>query len=225
VRVVNDAEIALYAGSERGWGIVAIAGTGGNILGKTPEGVIRQVGGLGYEYGDYGSGIDMARDVLHHAFRSAELRGPKTSLERTVLNAFGVADFPTLSRAIYLQKIVPEAFLMLAPLCFQAAREQDAVAIDILQRQGIAIGESIVGCARLLKLETVALDVVLAGSLWLGTAPHMREALRDVVNRDLPLAQVQLSELRPVAGAALMASQTPGLRAVLREDFRFRGVE
>ena len=195
------------------------------MLGKTPDGLIRQVGGLGYEYGDYGSGIDMARDVLHHAFRSAELRGPQTLLEQVVLSTFGVPDFPTLSQAMYSQKIAPEAFLMLAPLCFQAARQQDAVAIDILRRQGVAIGESIVGCARLLHLQATAVDVVLAGSLWLGSAPHMRDALHAVVSRELPLARIELSELRPVAGAALMACPSSELRAALREDFRFRGVE
>lgn len=225
-RVVNDSEIALHAGSNEGWGIVAIAGTGTNVLGRTPDGVIRQVGGLGYEYGDYGSGIDMARDVLHHAFRSAECRGPKTSLEDVVLATFGVQDFLALSRAIYFQEIAPEAYLMLAPLCFQAARENDAVAMDILRRQGRAVGESIVGCARLLKLEGVALDVILAGSLWLGSAPHMRDALMQTVTSALPLARVELSELRPVAGAALMAASfASGLREVLREDVRFRGVE
>ncbi|MDA8206930.1 MAG: hypothetical protein M0Z36_12755 [Thermaerobacter sp.] len=228
-RVVNDAVIALHAGTDKGWGIAAIAGTGGNVFGLSPDGRGRQVGGLGYEYGDYGSGIDIARDVLHYAFRSAERRGPKTALENAVLGMLGFPSYSALSHAMYRKQIAPEVFLVLAPVCFSAACDQDPVAINILQRQGRAIAESVVGCARLLDMETELIDVVLAGSLWLGQAPHMKDALVQTLARDLPKAQVALTDLKPVAGAALLAMRekegTRPLRETLRRDVRFTGVE
>lgn len=227
-RVVNDAEIALQAGTDKGWGIAAIAGTGGNVFGRARDGRVRQVGGLGYEYGDYGSGIDIARDVLHCAFRSAERRGPKTVLEDAVLNLFGFPSYMALSRAMYHQEIASEVFLVLAPVCFSAAFDGDAAAIGILERQGRAIAESVAGCARLLSLEDEAVDVVLAGSLWLGQAPHMKDAVFQTLGKELPKAQVLVTELRPVAGAALMAVNSKdvgSLRPALKADPRFTGVE
>jgi N-acetylglucosamine kinase-like BadF-type ATPase len=229
-QVVNDAEIGLAAGTDQGFGICAIAGTGTNVLGRTQAGVIRQVGGLGYEFGDLGSGIQIAEDVLHAAFRSAELRGPKTQLEAIVLSVFGQPDYQALSWAMYDRQIPRMAFLLLVPLCFQAARDEDAVAQQILARQGQSIGQSIVGCARLLGMDRAPFDVVLAGSLWLGVAPHMKDAALAVISRETPGATVRVTELRPVAGAVLMAAQDDGwgdgpMRHLLMEDVRLRGVE
>ncbi len=229
-QVVNDAEIALAAGTEKGWGIAAVAGTGGNVFGRNAAGERRQVGGLGYEWGDYGSGIDVARAVLHHAFRSAELRGEKTLLEPMVLTMLGFPDYESLSRAIYFHQLPEAAFLVLAPLCFQAAQQGDAVAVRILEDNGRAIAESVIGCARLLAMDHLSVDVVLAGSLWLGMAPHMREAFDAVLATGLPRATARVTNLRPVAGAALMAisAELPppeSLRNALRQDMRFSGVE
>lgn len=229
-QVVNDAEIALSAGTPAGFGIAAIAGTGGNVFGRNRAGVKRQVGGLGYEWGDYGSGIDIAREVLHHAFRSAERRGPKTQLEPLVLEMLGMPDYEALSRAIYFREMPAMHFIVLAPLCFQAAAAGDAIAASILVRTGEAIAESVAGCARLLDMAQEPVDVVLAGSLWLGVAPHMKEAFAGLLAEQLPLARARVTDLRPVAGAALMAMEQGGeptdvLRTVLRNDLRFGGVE
>lgn len=228
-RVVNDAEIALAAGTSKGYGIAAVAGTGGNVFGVNPTGMSRQVGGLGYEYGDYGSGIDIVRDVLHAAFRSAEKRGEKTLLEQMVLRMLGLPDYSALSRALYFKEIPDVALIVMAPLCFQAAAQGDAVSIGILERQGQAIAESVVGCARLLDMASMPLDVVMAGSLWLGTAPHMKDRFIETLKSGLPYADPQLTELRPVAGAALLAAgfgePTEDLRQQLLLDARFSGVE
>lgn len=228
-RVVNDAEVALYAGTDKGWGIVAVAGTGGNVLGRTADGQVRQVGGMGYEYGDWGSGVDVAKAVLHHAFRSAEQRGRSTVLEQRVLALFGRQSYQELSWAMYDHQIPDMAFLALAPLCFQAALDGDVVAARILEDQGRAIGESIVGCARLLHLDRGPVDVVLAGSLWLGVAPNLKESVVRVLKDELPEARVLVTEFRPVAGAVFMAATPKGsipvLREELRPDARLRGVE
>jgi N-acetylglucosamine kinase-like BadF-type ATPase len=228
--VVNDAEIALDAGTDKGYGIVAICGTGGNVFGRAPDGRKRQVGGLGYEYGDWGSGIDVARATLHAAFRSAELRGPATVLEPLVLAALGRSHYQELSAAMYRHEIPEAAFLVLAPLCFRAAADGDAVAQDILQQQGRAVGGSVVGCARLLQLEQQPIDVILAGSLWLGQAPQMKQGFWSAVQPTLPLADIRVTALRPVAGAILAAARQAGqsdkeLRAILARDARFSGVE
>ena len=229
-RIVNDAEIALRAGSVSGYGVVAIAGTGGNVLGLSPAGEIRQVGGLGYEWGDFGSGIDLAREVLHYAFRSAERRGRKTQLESLVLSMLGMKDYATLSRALYFHEIPAEHFWVLAPLCFQAAAMGDLVAKDILREMGVSIAESVLGCARLLNMDIQPVEVIMAGSLWLGVSSEMKDAFMDYLAVNLPQSHPHLSELRPVAGAAFMAVKEEGipinsLRSAFMADQRLTGAE
>jgi len=228
--IVNDAEIALYAGSEHGYGIAAIAGTGGNVFGVSPTGDRRQVGGLGYEWGDFGSGIDMAREVLHYAFRSAEFRGEKTVLEDMVLAMLGMPDYSQLSRALYFHEIPLNNLFVLAPICFQAASLGDSVAKRILQLTGDAVAQSVMGCAHLLGMDKMTFEVGMAGSLWLGQAPDMREAFWRGIRENLPGATAKMTERRPVAGAALMAVQPAKTellewREVLRLSGRLAGVE
>lgn len=207
--VVNDAEIALVGGSRSGYGIVAICGTGTNVWGLTADGRSGHVGGLGYEFGDFGGGLDLVREVLHCAFRSYEGRGPKTALEARVLETLGLPDYDAVRRTLYFESH-PIRFMALAPLCFRVAAAGDMVAETILQRMGEALGSSVVGCASLLGFHQNPVEVVMAGSLWLGDAPHLVETFRDLLRRKLPLAEAHIPDLAPVAGAALLAAIKDG---------------
>ena len=60
-RVANDAELVLAAGSEAGWGLAVIAGTGSIAYGRNPAGVIARAGGWGPLLGDEGSGYAIGR--------------------------------------------------------------------------------------------------------------------------------------------------------------------
>ena len=228
--IVNDAEIALAAGAPEGWGLAAIAGTGTNVFGKTRLGRRRHLGGLGYEWGDFGSGIDIASAVMHHAFRSEQRRGPKTALEPAVLSFMGKPDYESLARAMHFREIPLMAFLVVVPLCFQAAAQGDEVAQQILARAGTAIADSVHGLALLLEMDREPVPVVMAGSLWLGQAPHMKDAFLNRLAQVLPLSQPRITSLKPVAGAALMALEHAGvgsalLREALFRDERVSGVE
>lgn len=215
--VVNDAEIALVGGSRCGHGIVAICGTGTNVWGLTEDGRSRHVGGLGYEFGDFGGGLDLIKEVLHSAFRSYEARGPKTALESRVLMALGLSDYEALSRVLYFER-QPIRFMGLAPLCFAVANEGDTVAQGILKRMGEALAASVAGCATLLGLLKTPLEVVMAGSLWLGAAPDLVKTFRQVLRQTLPYADPHAPDLAPVAGAALLAAVSDGQNASLWRD-------
>lgn len=226
-RIVNDTEVALVGGSRTGFGIVVLAGTGTNVLGRSQDGAIVQVGGLGYEWGDFGGGMDLAREVLHHAFRSAERRGVKTVLEDVVLSLTGLKTYAELSRALYFRTIPQENFLMLAPMCFDAAKSGDVVAQKILREMGQKLGESAVGCAKLVGLWGSPHEVVMAGSLWAGVSLEMRKGFLSTLERESPGALPHLPRSRPVAGALLLAAEDAGwplshLRTLLSQDDRVK---
>lgn len=227
--VVNDAEIALKAGTDQPFGVVAVAGTGANVFGKNAQGRSLHIGGLGFEYGDLGSGIDIAREVMHYAFRSVEERGVKTILEDLVLQMMGQPDYEHLRHAMYFHEIPEFAFLVLAPLCFQAAAQGDQVAIDILSRQGAAVAQSVTGMGKLLGMLGQPCDVVMTGSLWLGQAPHFREEFLRSLHGDWPQASAQITVFKPVVGAVLMACEDgqkeSQLRLQFQRDGRLLGIE
>lgn len=216
--VVNDTQIALAGGSRSGFGIAVICGTATNVLARRADGQQFSVGGMGYEMGDYGGGADLARDVLHHAFRSAEGRGPKTLLEEGVLERLGQPDYASLRRAMYFGAIHPYAFLALVPLCFESARQGDKVAEALLRTMADALAASVMAAARALPFDRGEMEVITVGSLWNGASDLLRTHFGEIVGEAYPACDIHAPCLSPAAGALLMASgaDDPGQEALRR---------
>ncbi|PSR37173.1 MAG: hypothetical protein C7B44_05165 [Sulfobacillus thermosulfidooxidans] len=218
LRVVNDTQIALVGGSRSGYGIAVICGTATNVLARHPDGREWTIGGLGYEMGDYGGGIDLAREVLHVAFRSAEGRGPKTLLEQGVLAKMGQPDYLALRRAMYFREIHPYAFLALVPLCFEAAAQQDRVAIHLLTTMARALADSVRAAAAAWPVDKDRVEVVTVGSLWNGASDILQRHFTHWLTRRYPACEVHAPLLSPAAGALLMAADYAGNKE--REELR-----
>ncbi len=90
--VGNDTFAILRAGSDRGWGVAVVCGAGINCVGVAPDGRTARFPALGPITGDWGGGLDVGMAALAAAARGEDGRGPRTSLERTVPAAFGLAD-------------------------------------------------------------------------------------------------------------------------------------
>ncbi|PSR29011.1 MAG: hypothetical protein C7B47_03405 [Sulfobacillus thermosulfidooxidans] len=208
--IVNDTEIALLGGSRQGYGIAVICGTSTNVLGIHPNGKRCQIGGLGYEMGDFGGGADLAREVLHVAFRSHEGRGPKTILEDDVLRKLGQNSYEDLKRAMYFHTIHPFAFLALVPACFEAANQNDNVAITLLQNMAQSLAQTVIAAANQLSWHNDPFEVILVGSLWEGVSPVLQSHFRELVQAQFPLSDIHLPLLPPVLGALLQAAQLGG---------------
>jgi len=219
--IVNDAEAALVAGARSGWGVVVIAGTGTNVMGRDASGRRFHLGGLGYEFGDVGGGQDLVRAVLHAVFRAAEGRGRATALVEAVFQALGVDALEELARGMYFGRIPREQFQLLAPLAFQVARRGDVVAQDLLVTMGRRLGESAgAACRRLDPPGTAAIEVVLAGSLWHGPHPLLQDGFLEGLHRYSLAADVHLPLWEPVAGAVLLAAENdPEAASALRRQF------
>ncbi|MBC7092315.1 MAG: hypothetical protein H5T50_10500 [Nitrososphaeria archaeon] len=75
-RVENDAMIALRAGLTRNWGVAVVCGTGFNACGIGPDGRKVRFPGLGWISGDWGGGVDIAREVVRVVCRAWDGRPP-----------------------------------------------------------------------------------------------------------------------------------------------------
>lgn len=100
--IVNDTWAAWRAGSETGWGLVATAGTGSNVGGRTKAGAMKTGIGLTYEFGSRGGATHMLQDLLHHVFRAGLKAGPETALLQMVLGMFSLTDVEALAQLLYL---------------------------------------------------------------------------------------------------------------------------
>src|SRR4029079_6184870 len=133
VEVDNDTFAVLRAGTERGWGVAVVCGTGINCVGVAEDGRHARFPALGSITGHCGGGSDVGNAALAAAARSQDGRGPKTSLEHAVPAHFGVETPHELAEAIHRGSIPARRLLELPPVVFAEA-ERDAVAAEIVER-------------------------------------------------------------------------------------------
>ena len=127
----NDTEALLRAGTDRGWGIAVVCGTGINCLGLAPDGREARFLSFGPVSGDWGGGYDVGLAALSAAARSEDRRGPTTSLERTVPAHFGYETPLELATAIHAGSITHRRLIELAPLVLESCAG-DEVAAEIV---------------------------------------------------------------------------------------------
>ncbi len=210
--VVNDCEIVLEAGSEAGWGVALIAGTGAISFGKTPDGTRSRAGGWGYLVGDEGSAYDIAREGLRAALRATDGRAEPTQLVEILMKHFQIDRSSALVPVVYRHNtssagtspIRPDQMAALAPLVTQAAEMGDAVAQGIVQRAGHELALNVLAVARNLHLPTANVPLALAGGLLL-KSDAVRAGLMGALAQSEYLFSPVAHVTEPVRGAVKAA--------------------
>jgi N-acetylglucosamine kinase-like BadF-type ATPase len=202
--IVNDAFAPIRAGSEQGWGIALICGSGVNAAGIAPDGRRARLAALGPISGDWGGGGDIGLTALGMAVRARDGRGQRTSLETLVPAAFGYRRPIDLTRAIEAGIVQQHRLRELCPVVFGAAGQGDVVARAILDRQAdelVRMAGAIIGQLSLARRQP---DVVLAGGVFAARDPHFESRIREGIQALAPGARVHRAEAVPVLGAALL---------------------
>ncbi len=162
VRLVNDGQIALAAGTPQGWGVVVVAGTGSIIFGQDEHGRTARAGGWGPLFGDEGSGYRAALEAIQAVAKAHDGRGPATSLTQRVLAFFKVAAPPDLIAAVYRPENSRAEVARLSRTVDEEALAGDAVAQAIIQRAADELAAGVQAVAvQHLHLKTV--PTALAG--------------------------------------------------------------
>ncbi len=205
VVVANDTFAVLRAGTERGWGVAIVCGSGINCLGVAPDGRHARFPALGSITGDWGGGYDVGVAAVFAAARSEDGRGPATSLEYAVPAHFGLATPAELARAIHRAQIAMSRLTELAPIVFaEAEAGSDVVAVAIIDR----LAEEIFALTRV-ALERLGLtldnvDVVLGGGLIQSAEGRLVAGVAARLHELAPNAVVRPSP-PPIVGAGLLA--------------------
>jgi N-acetylglucosamine kinase-like BadF-type ATPase len=129
--VVGDEVIALDAAFRGGPGILQIAGTGSNTIGRAPDGSRECAGGWSSRLGDEGSGYWIGLHSVRRALKALDREEPTEVLKR-VGEIWGT---PTVEDLVNLGDSTPGPdFAALAPVINELAEAGDAVAVDVLRQ-------------------------------------------------------------------------------------------
>ncbi len=152
IRVVTDGRAALEGAHCGEPGVVCIAGTGSIVIGRNAEGLEARAGGWGPILGDEGSAHGLVMEGIRSALRAVDGSGPETSLQADLLLALGMGDWQEIIKAIYGGDFTRDRIAEACPVVFTAARNNDDVAIHVVQTGLSALGAQIGAVARRLKL-------------------------------------------------------------------------
>lgn len=202
--VINDAFAPIRAGSERGWGVALICGSGMNAAGIAPDGRTARLAALGGISGDWGGGGDVGLAALGAAVRARDGRGSRTALETLVPRQFGYRRPIDLTRAIELGSVPQARLRELSPTVFRAAGEGDAVARSIVDRLADELVAMAGAIIRRLNLTRRDPDVVMAGGVFNARDDEFETRIEAGVHAVAPSAVLRRSGAPPVLGAALL---------------------
>jgi len=129
--IVGDQVIALDAAFHGGAGILQIAGTGSNTIGRAPNGDQERAGGWSSRLGDEGSGYWIGLHALRRALRAYDREQPTKILDKVC----EIWKTPDLDDLVNVGDGTPGPdFAALAPAIHELAVAGDAVARGVLNQ-------------------------------------------------------------------------------------------
>jgi N-acetylglucosamine kinase-like BadF-type ATPase len=206
--VENDTFAVLRAGTDAGWGVAVVCGSGINCVGVAPDGRHARFPSLGAITGDWGGGYDVGLAGVVAAARSEDGRGPKTSLEQAVPHHFGLATPQALAEAIHRQQVQQSRIIELAPVVLAEAKH-DSSAAEIVDR----LASEIVALARvaMTRLELrEPTEVLLGGGLVQTGDGRLVDAVRAGLDDLGTNLTVRATASAPIVGAALLGLDALG---------------
>jgi N-acetylglucosamine kinase-like BadF-type ATPase len=171
--VVGDHIIALDAAFQGGPGILQIAGTGSNCVGRAPDGSLETAGGWSSRLGDEGSGYWIGVNSIRRALHARDREEPCLVIPK-VMEIWGT---PTMDEFINLGDGTPGPdFAALAPAIHELADAGDAVSVGILQQAAIDLmGFVLLVRSKLRRKHGIAGEVPAA---WTGSVIAKMELVR-----------------------------------------------
>ena len=181
--VVGDEVIALDASFRGGPGILQIAGTGSNTIGRAPNGTRESAGGWSSRLGDEGSGYWIGVNSLRWALKAHDREQPTRILEKVGQ----IWETPNLDDLINLGDSTPGPdFAALAPAIYELADAGDPVALAILDQAAADLVEFVLLVrAKLRRKHSIAGEVPVA---WTGGVIEKMTRVREAFFAGLKVA-------------------------------------
>ncbi|MGO9775203.1 MAG: N-acetylglucosamine kinase [Terracidiphilus sp.] len=185
--VVGDEVIALDAAFHGGPGILQIAGTGSNTIGRAPDGSRESAGGWSSHLGDEGSGYWIGLHSLRRALKAHDREQPTQILEK-IGEIWGT---PNLDDLVNLGDSTPGPdFAALAPAINELAEAGDPVAVEVLRQAAADLVEFVLLVrAKLRRKHKIAGELPVA---WTGGVIEHMTLVREAFFAGLKAAAPQM---------------------------------
>ena len=199
--ILGDVEIALDAAFPGRCGVLVMAGTGSNVVGRTVEGELVPAGGWGPALADQGSGHRIGLESLRAIFLAKDE-------ERTTLLLPAVLTFWQLASAEqlveYANSLPAPDFSTLTGVVMQCAEMGDEIALAVLRQQGEELAYLVRLVIRRLRRASSDKDwtppIAFTGSI-LENMPPVRNALIAAVQQEFPGVSTPKKPVDPIEGA------------------------
>jgi N-acetylglucosamine kinase-like BadF-type ATPase len=218
--VRNDTFAVLRAGSERGWGVGVVCGTGMNCSAVSPTGKIIRYAALGLISGDEGGGGWLAEMAVGAAVRSRDGRSPRSALETAIPRHFGLRSPLAVVEAFHTGRFEEVRMRELPPLVFSCAAGGDAVAGRLVDQLADEVAAMATSAIRRLHLTRRDVEVVLGGGIVRGGDPRFMRRVEEGILAVAPAAILRPLSGPPVAGAALLGLDRVGADARAKNRLR-----
>jgi glucosamine kinase len=197
--ILGDVEIALDAAFHGGAGVLALAGTGSNVAGRSSNGILTSAGGWGPALADQGSGHKIGHEALRAIFMAID-EGRSTTLLEEVMTLWKLASLDLLVE--FANSIPSPDFSKLTELVLHCSEAGDAVANAVLQREGEDL-------AYLVRLVIRRLQVVEGDTKWVPPVAFAGSIMEKVLPVRLALiaavVEVVSGVVDPIDGAVWRA--------------------
>ena len=204
--IVGDEVIALDGAFKGGPGILQIAGTGSNCIGRAPDGARECAGGWSSRLGDEGSGYWIGLHAIRRALNAYDREEPTRVLD-TVGAIWGTTN---LEELINVGDGTPSPdFAALAPAIDRLAEEGDAVATGVLKQAAADLVESVLLVRSKLRRKhdlSAELPVAWIGSV-IGKSRLVRETFFAGLHAAVPGLPIRDTEVAGIEGAVWRAQQ------------------
>ncbi len=204
--IVGDEVIALDGAFKGGPGILQIAGTGSNCIGRAPDGGRESAGGWSSRLGDEGSGYWIGLHAVRRGLHALDREEPTRILE--VVG--GIWGTKTIDELVNLGDSTPGPdFAAIAPAISQLAEESDVVALGVLKQAALDLVESVLLVrSKLRRKHDVAKEVPVAwiGSV-IGKSRLVREQFFAGLHASAPEMPIRETEVAGIEGAVWRAQQ------------------
>ncbi len=197
--VLND---ALLVGPAAGFtdAVGIIAGTGSNVVGRTPEGDPVTAGGYGWMIGDPGSAPGITRESIRAVQREHD-RGHRPGLLAVRLMEHFATDTIDDLSLIFTHRASIHRWAEAAPVVFTAATDGSRLAREVIRA---AADELAISVGDVLARRAKADAVVAAGGVVTAQSLLQDELARALADQGIDLPFVVLHD-EPVAGAIALA--------------------
>jgi len=205
--VSHDLETALWAAGNLQKNlprVVVLSGTGSCCYGKSLDGRVAKIGGWGHILGDKGSGYEIGLRALKAVIFYLDRDGKWTRLGQGILRTLQLNDPEQL--IAWVQAATKDQVAALAVEVFDAAKQRDPIARDVLAGAASTLAKDAVACARKLATKDGSVEFVFAGSVLL-KQPEFARKLKKLITEKSQSARFKPLKRETAWGAVEIAMQ------------------